>query len=90
MENAQTLIGIGASIFTGIALLPQLIKIIKEKDAGGVSPLMLISLFIGLVLWVIYGCYKNDWIIILANGFALLVNTAIAVLALYYRWLRKP
>jgi hypothetical protein len=43
-----------------------------------------------LVLWVIYGCYKNDWIIILSNAFSLLVNVTIAGLALYYRRFQKP
>jgi uncharacterized protein with PQ loop repeat len=31
MQNYSQLVGIGAGICTGISLLPQLIKIIKEK-----------------------------------------------------------
>ena len=83
MESTQ-IAGIVASVFTGIALLPQLIKIVKEKKGGGTSPLMLGSLFIGLVFWVIYGFCKNDWIIIISNGFSLAANIAICILSLYY------
>lgn len=82
--DATELSGILASVFTGVALLPQLIKIIKEKKGGGTSPLMLGSLFIGLIFWVIYGFYKNDRIIIISNGFSLAVNICICVLSLHY------
>ena len=84
MANATEISGILASIFTAIALLPQLVKIIKEKKAGGTSPLMLSSLFIGLTFWVIYGICKNDWIIIISNGFSLLVNISISILSIHY------
>lgn len=84
MAGFTEIAGIIASIFTAIALLPQLIKIIKEKKAGGTSPLMLASLFIGLVFWVIYGFYKDDWIIIISNGFSLVTNTTIGILSIYY------
>lgn len=40
MENT-TIIGIVASIFTGISLLPQLLKLAKEKKASDISMLML-------------------------------------------------
>jgi MtN3 and saliva related transmembrane protein len=79
------LIGIIASIFTGIALLPQLIKIFKEKKAEGVSWLMLGSLFIGLTFWVIYGFKKEDYIIVVSNGFAWIVNITVFFLSMKYR-----
>lgn len=85
MESFTVVIGIVASVFTGIALLPQLIKIIREKKGDGVSPLMMASLFIGLAAWMIYGIKKNDWIIIISNGFALCVNSSIAALCFYYK-----
>jgi MtN3 and saliva related transmembrane protein len=50
------------------------VKIIREKSAEGTSLVMLLVLFAGLALWVIYGIMKNDLIIIIANGFSLAVN----------------
>ena len=84
MDTTQ-LIGIGASIGTGISLLPQLLKIKKEKKAENVSLPMLGVLFAGLVLWIIYGCMKNDWIIIISNSVSGVLNAWIVVLSLRYK-----
>jgi MtN3 and saliva related transmembrane protein len=87
--DATEVAGIAASIFTGIALLPQLIKIFKEKNAEGTSWLMLSSLFIGLSLWVLYGARKEDPIIIISNAFAWTVNCTVIILSLKYRGTSK-
>lgn len=81
----ETVVGTTASVFTGVALLPQLIKIIREKNAEGISYLMLISLFIGLSFWIWYGSMKTDPIIIISNAFSLLVNLTIFVLSFVYK-----
>ena len=83
--DASQVAGITASVFTGIALLPQLIKIFKEKDAKGTSWLMLSSLFIGLSLWIVYGVRKEDPIIIVSNAFAWTVNFIVIILSVKYR-----
>jgi MtN3 and saliva related transmembrane protein len=77
--------GIAASLFTSVALLPQLIKIIREKDSEGVSLTMLLVLFTGLVLWTVYGVLRNDVIIIAANSFSLLVNILTALMTIRHR-----
>ena len=74
--NAQ-MIGIAAGVFTGISLLPQLIKLVKEKKSQDISIGMLICLLIGLALWVVYGIKKQDWPITVTNSFSLLVNCCI-------------
>lgn len=84
MDNTQ-LIGIAASVGTGIALLPQLIKLVKEKKAENVSIGMMLVLLTGLVLWVIYGIRKQDWIIIISNGFSTLLNLTILFLSYLYK-----
>ena len=84
MDTTQ-LIGIGASIGTGISLLPQLIKLVKEKKAENVSMGMMLVLLSGLILWVIYGIRKEDWIIITSNAVSLLLNATIILLSLKYK-----
>ncbi|AXY78816.1 hypothetical protein D3H65_28170 [Paraflavitalea soli] len=79
------LIGIGASIGTGISLFPQLIKVAREKKAESVSLPMLSVLFAGLVLWVIYGIMKEDWIIIISNAVSMILNACTAVLSIKYK-----
>lgn len=78
-------IGIAASIFTGISLLPQLIKLIKEKKSENVSFPMMIVLLTGLILWIIYGIYKEDYIIIISNGISLILNISILSLGAVYK-----
>jgi uncharacterized protein with PQ loop repeat len=48
MEKYTQWVGIGAGICTGISLLPQLLKIIKEKKADAISWGMLAILLAGL------------------------------------------
>lgn len=83
--NLTTVIGLLASILTSVSLLPQLLKISKEKKAGDISLAMLAILFSGLSLWVYYGVLKEDWILIVANLVSLLLNGFIVVLTLKYK-----
>jgi MtN3 and saliva related transmembrane protein len=77
--------GIAASVLTAASMLPQLLKIIKEKEARDISLWMLGILVAGLGLWVYYGVLRKDWIIIIANGFSGLVNITVAILSLVYK-----
>ena len=74
-------IGIIAGIFTATSLLPQLIKILKEKKAEDVSIGMLLILMTGVALWIYYGVLREDVPIIATNSFSLLLN----IITLYYR-----
>ncbi len=83
--NQTTLIGVAASIFTATSLLPQLIKIAKEKKADDISYGMLVVLFIGLALWIYYGILKEDWIIIGCNSLSVIINICTAVMSFKYK-----
>lgn len=83
--HLEQVIGIAAGIFTGTSMLPQLIKLIREKKADAISPVMLIVLTAGLSLWVYYGILRNDWPIIITNVFAWLVNVTLLILRQFYR-----
>lgn len=83
--QTMTLVGLAASICTGTSMLPQLIKLFKSKKADDISFAMLGILMAGLVLWVIYGTLKEDYIIIVSNGFSFLVATAILILGIRYK-----
>lgn len=82
MENA---VGIVAGILTSGAMIPQLVKVLKEKNVEDLSAVMLIVLIIGLSLWVWYGIMKDEWPIILSNSFAVLVNISLAICLVIYR-----
>jgi MtN3 and saliva related transmembrane protein len=66
-------------------LLPQLIKIIKEKKASSISFGMLTVLLAGLCGWIVYGILKKDYPIIVTNSFSLLTNIIIVVFTAKYK-----
>jgi MtN3 and saliva related transmembrane protein len=79
------IIGISAGVFTAASMLPQLIKIIKEKKADDISLPMLFILFSGLILWIWYGFMKTDRAIIITNIFSLLINILTLAFSIKYK-----
>ena len=78
-------VGITAGVFTGASMLPQVIKMIKEKKASQVSIFMLLILIAGLSLWTWYGFLKDDLPIIVTNIFSLVLNLIMIFLRYKYR-----
>ncbi|NGM66978.1 SemiSWEET transporter [Sphingobacterium sp. SGR-19] len=81
----ETIIGITAGIFTSISMVPQLLKVLKEKDVENLSPYMIAILLTGVSLWVIYGFMLDEWPIILSNLFSVLVNATLLVCYFFFR-----
>lgn len=65
------IIGTMAAILTTFSFLPQVIKMKQTKSVNDVSPLTMLQLGIGVSLWIIYGIYLKNYIIILANSVTL-------------------
>ncbi|MES2725551.1 MAG: SemiSWEET transporter [Bacteroidota bacterium] len=74
MDIKAEYIGIVAGVFTAFSLVPQLVKIIKEKKANDISIIMLLVLFIGIGFWIWYGVIKEDLPIIATNLASLIIN----------------
>ena len=85
MVSTEQIVGIGAGVCTGVSLLPQLIKIYKEKKSESVSWGMLLILMTGLVGLIWYGFLKSDLPIIVTNCFSVIVNIAIMILSIKYK-----
>tara|TARA_Y200000002_G_scaffold127022_1_gene104589 strand:+ start:659 stop:919 length:261 start_codon:yes stop_codon:yes gene_type:complete len=75
-------IGLSAAFLTTSAFIPQVYKIYKEKKADGVSLLMYIILFIGVILWLIYGILISSLSIVIANGITALLQLSIIIFKL--------
>jgi len=82
MEN---IIGTIAGVLTSVSMIPQLVKVLKEKDVENISWGMIVVLLTGVSLWVVYGILKDEWPIILSNGFSVLVNTTLLIYYFRYR-----
>lgn len=84
MSNEEIL-GIVAGTLTSVSMLPQLIKVIKEKNADDLSWVMILVLIVGLSLWVWYGCLKEELPIIFSNAFAVVVNIGLLIGCFLYK-----
>ncbi|WP_417429533.1 SemiSWEET transporter [Halpernia sp.] len=81
----ENILGLIAGGITSIAMLLQLIKVLKEKDVEDLSLVMILTLICGLSLWVWYGFLKDELPIILSNAFAVLVNICLLISYFIYR-----
>jgi MtN3 and saliva related transmembrane protein len=82
------LIGISATLFSVSSTLPQIIKGLRTKQMDDVSIWLIVTLIVGLSLWVIYGVVKIDIVIAGGNSVGVLLNLVLLVLKLRYS--RKP
>lgn len=78
-------VGIAAGIFTSSSLLPQLIKLLKQKNAENISIFFLVILLTGVSLWVWYGIMKNDIPIIATNSFSIVINLLMIIFGIKYK-----
>ncbi|MFD0941492.1 SemiSWEET family sugar transporter [Pedobacter boryungensis] len=85
--DVKTIIGFSAGILTAISSIPQIIKILKDKKAQAVSPLMFFVLLVGNLLWCWYGVMLNDLPITLTNGFSTICD--ILMIILNYKYSKK-
>lgn len=86
MDNTL-LIGFAAGILTAISTLPQIIKLIRDKKAQDVSPVMYFVLLAGNGLWCYYGLLLDELPIIVTNGFSVICD--ILMIILNYRYSKK-
>jgi len=81
----ENILGIAAGVLTSVSMIPQLIKVIKEKNVEDLSWVMILVLISGLSLWVWYGISRNEFPIILSNAFAVLVNLTLLTCYILFR-----
>ena len=65
--NSFVYIGYIAGIFTSLAFIPQVVKVIKDKNTEGLSLSMYLMFVIGVSLWVTYGFFVHDIPVLITN-----------------------
>ena len=75
-------IGILAAILTTSAFIPQVYKIYKEKKAQGVSLTMYLIMFVGVLLWLVYGILIGSIAIIVANSVTAILQLFVIIFKL--------
>lgn len=83
--NFVSLVGFGAGTLCTLAYLPQALHSFRTKSVGDISLIMLVSLNVGLVLWVTYGFLIHSLPIILPNAVTFFLAFPLLVMKLRYR-----
>lgn len=60
-------LGFVAAALTSLSYIPQLKKTLPKDSTGDLSLKMLVALFAGLGLWIVYGWMIKDIVIVIAN-----------------------
>lgn len=77
-------IGTAAGLCSMVSFVPQIVKILREKDAEGVALHMYMITVTGFVLWTTYGVLLKSWPVAVSNAVCLLLTTAILILRIRY------
>ena len=77
-------IGYAAAFCGTVSLIPQIVKLRKERSAKAISATMYLIYTIGVVLWLIYGIMINSIPLIIAEIITLILS--IAILIMKYLW----
>ena len=87
MLSLADLVGTGAALCSMTSFVPQIAKIVRERDASGVSLRMYAVTVTGFTLWIAYGLMTRAWPVMAANVVCLLLSATI--LALKWRLDRR-
>lgn len=85
MIDTYEIIGLIAAVLTTSAYVPQVIKTWKIKSADDLSLTMYIAMFIGIILWLLYGIHLNSLAMILANSITAMLTFLLIVFKLRYK-----
>jgi MtN3 and saliva related transmembrane protein len=77
-------VGVAAALCSMSSFLPQVIKIVRERDASSVSLRMYLVTVTGFSLWTAYGTMLGSWPLIVSNLVSLGLSAAILVLKLRF------
>lgn len=77
-------IGMLAAMLTMFGFVPQIFKMLRTRSSRDVSIGSLLQFSAGVSLWILYGTYLKDPIIICANSVTLLSLTA--AIGFYFKY----
>lgn len=76
--------GVAAGLCSMASFVPQILKMLRERDASGVSLRMYAVTIVGFICWTTYGVLSNSWPVTLANTVCLALVSVIFVLRLRF------
>lgn len=86
--NTLDILGLVATGFTTFSFVPQVWRTWKTRDVSGISLPTYVIITIGLALWLVYGLFKNDLPLIVANSMMVILTGAITIMRLRFESVR--
>ncbi|MEO9365548.1 MULTISPECIES: SemiSWEET family sugar transporter [Candidatus Nitrosocaldus] len=80
----DTMIGMIAAVLTTSSFIPQIFKAYKRKRLDDLSPYLMLLFISGASMWLIYGIFREDAIIVVANVLALAFNSTLLLMKVMY------
>lgn len=80
--------GVIAGLCSMTSFVPQILKIVRERDASAISLHMYAVTIIGFACWTTYGALSGSWPVTLSNAICLIL--VIAIFALRLRFGGEP
>lgn len=77
-------VGVAAALCSMTSFAPQIIKLVKTRDASGVSLRTYAVTVTGFALWIAYGVLLGSWPVAVSNTVCLLMSAAVLVLKWRY------
>ena len=82
--QALDILGLTATAFTTSSFVPQVWTTWRTREVSGISLPTYVIITIGLFLWLLYGAFKGDMPLIVANAVMVLLTSLITVMKLRY------
>ncbi|MFC3123105.1 SemiSWEET family sugar transporter [Agaribacter flavus] len=77
------ILGFTSAFLTTFSFLPQVIQVFKTRDTASLSLAMYSIFTVGVAGWLVYGIFKQDSAVIVANMVTLLLSACILSMKLY-------
>ncbi|HON85020.1 MAG TPA: SemiSWEET transporter [Syntrophorhabdaceae bacterium] len=81
----ETIIGYIAAFFTTFAMMPQVIRIWRLKEARDISLWMPMMILTGSLLWLVYGILIKQMPVVIANVVSFLISLFTLLTSIKYR-----
>jgi len=76
------IVGYVAAALTTVSFVPQVLKVVRERQAAGISAAMYALFTTGVALWLVYGLMIHSLPVTLANAVALVLAATVLTLKL--------
>ena len=90
MIQIADMVGVGAALCSMTSFVPQIIKIVRERDASSVSLRMYAVTVTGFGLWITYGVMIGSWPVAGSNAVCLVLSATILTLKWRYAHSGQP